>query len=76
MSSPRRRWVGSTATNVTPAAGTTAPGTARAKLYAAAVATIWWASNTARLRSYSNVSRSCALLSASIGEPKAAASVA
>ena len=53
--SPRRRWVGLTATAVTPAMGSFPPGTVTGRDWAPAVATIVPASNAARDRSNSKI---------------------
>src|SRR6266542_640481 len=58
VSTPRLRWVGSTPTWVTPAAGTMPPGTVSWNVYAPAVPTIRPSWNAARLRSASNTERS------------------
>jgi hypothetical protein len=53
VSTPRRRWVGETDTHVTPAHGTTAPGTVSSKLYIPEVATARSPSHSASERSSS-----------------------
>jgi hypothetical protein len=60
---PRRRWLGRTATKVTPAAPVIPPGTVSWNEYAAVVPTIASPSNAAMLRSNSKTRRSCSLSS-------------
>ena len=77
VSSPRRRWVGSTPTALMPAHGRAAgPGTVSPNERMAAVATMRPPSRTARLRSRSNVSAAAAISSSSMSTPNTVSSTA
>ena len=70
LSTPRRRCVGSTATKVTPAAGSTScPGTLSWKLKHIVTPTGVVSSKAARVRSNSNRSRTIRRWLSDIGEP-------